>query len=81
MEKLQILMSVYNGKKYLREQLESIMAQDCEKDGTVVFSLVIRDDGSSDGTQEILEEYTRKYPDKVRWYQGNNLGVIQSFLI
>ena len=36
MEKLQILMSVYNGKKYLREQLESIMAQDCEKDGTVV---------------------------------------------
>ena len=79
MEKLQILMSVYNGKKYLREQLESIMAQDCEKDGTVVFSLVIRDDGSSDGTQEILEEYTRKYPDKVRWYQGNNLGVIQSF--
>lgn len=79
MEKLQILMSVYNGKKYLREQLESIMAQDCEKDGTVVFSLVIRDDGSSDGTQEILEEYTRKYPNKVRWYQGNNLGVIQSF--
>lgn len=33
MEKLQILMSVYNGKKYLREQLESIMAQDCEKMG------------------------------------------------
>lgn len=79
MEKLQILMSVYNGKKYLREQMDSIMAQDCEKDGMVVFSLMVRDDGSSDGTQEILEEYARRYPDKVKWYQGNNLGVIQSF--
>lgn len=79
MEKLQILMSSYNGKKYLKEQIDSIMMQDCEKKGLAEFTLLVRDDGSSDGTQSILEEYASKYPDKIKWYQGSNKGVIQSF--
>lgn len=79
MEKLQILMSSYNGKKYLKKQLDTILMQDCEEKGLASFTLLIRDDGSSDGTQSILEEYSKKYPYKIKWYQGSNKGVIQSF--
>lgn len=78
-EKLQILMSTYNGKKYLREQLDSILAQDCEEKGTASLSLLVRDDGSTDGTQAVLGEYSEKYPGKISWYQGVNTGVIKSF--
>lgn len=79
MKTIQVLMSTYNGEKYLREQLDSIVTQDCEQFGKAGLTLKIRDDGSSDGTQEILQEYTEKYPDKISWYQGENVGVIRSF--
>lgn len=79
MKKLQILMSSYNGKKYLKEQIDAIMMQDCEEKGLAEFTLLVRDDGSLDGTQSILKEYSSKYPEKIKWYQGSNKGAIQSF--
>ena len=79
MKTLQILMSTYNGVQYIREQLDSLLEQDCEKFGRAAFKILIRDDGSTDGTQEILEEYARRSPGKIVWYQGENKGVIQSF--
>ena len=79
MKKLQILMSTYNGKAYLREQLDSILQQDCKQKGLAQLHLLIRDDGSRDGTQKILQEYAVRYPQKVQWFQGENCGVIQSF--
>ena len=79
MKTLQILMSTYNGAKYIREQMDSLLDQNCEKLGKAAFHIVIRDDGSSDGTQDILEEYAGRYPEKVSWYQGENHGVIRSF--
>ena len=65
MKTLQILMSTYNGAKYIREQMDSLLDQNCEKLGKAAFRIVIRDDGSSDGTQDILEEYAGRYPEKV----------------
>lgn len=57
---IHILMAVYNGEKYLKEQLESIGRQ------TVTdWKLHIRDDGSSDKTADIINEFALKYPDKV----------------
>lgn len=47
-----VLMSTYNGEKYLREQIDSILNQ-----SEVDIQLVIRDDGSTDGTKKILKEY------------------------
>ena len=47
-----VLMSVYNGEKYLKEQLDSILGQK----GCGVM-LLIRDDGSVDGSAEILQKY------------------------
>lgn len=79
MKSIQVLMSTYNGEKYLREQLDSIMAQDCEKKGIARLRLLVRDDGSKDNTIKILAEYAGRYPGKISWYQGENRGVIQSF--
>lgn len=79
MDRIQVLMSTYNGEKYLREQIDSILEQDCEKKKKAKVQLLVRDDGSKDGTQQILEEYAQRYPDTVRWYQGENVGVIKSF--
>lgn len=67
-------MSTYNGEKYLRQQIDSILSQTYTD-----IDLLIRDDGSSDGTVEILKEYADTY-ENVSYYQGKNLGSIYSFL-
>lgn len=68
-----VLMSTYNGEKYLREQLNSIFAQ---KDVNLV--LYVRDDGSTDSTIEMLKDYEKIFP--LHWYQGENLGPGCSFM-
>lgn len=69
-----VLMSTYNGAKYIREQIDSILNQ---KDVNV--ELLIRDDGSSDNTAEICKEYQKKNTN-IRFYQGENIGVGKSFM-
>lgn len=73
-EKVIILLSTYNAERYLREQLDSLLAQTCQPD-----EILIRDDGSKDGTIEILEEYSKK-AENVTYYMGENLGAKDSFL-
>ena len=51
--KILVLMSAYNGEAYIRQQIESVLAQDIDAQ----LTLLIRDDGSTDATQTILEEY------------------------
>ena len=70
--KVQILLSTYNGAKYLDEQIESILEQ---KD--VDFEILVRDDGSSDTTKDILTKYS-KYKN-FSFYFGENIGVINSY--
>jgi glycosyltransferase involved in cell wall biosynthesis len=79
MKVVQVLMSTYNGEKYLNVQLDSILAQDCDKLCGIQVHLLVRDDGSTDRTQEILQEYAARYPAQITWYQGENVGVIDSF--
>lgn len=50
MEKVQILMSTYNGASYLKTQLDSILNQTYTN-----VSVLVRDDGSTDGTCAILK--------------------------
>lgn len=66
-------MSTYNGEKYLKEQIDSILAQQ-----DVSVSLLIRDDGSSDGTVGILKQYSAQY-ENISFYTGRNIGVQKSF--
>ena len=68
-----ILMSTYNGQKYLREQMESLLQQE-----GVALKIVVRDDGSKDNTIQILEEYSHKY-DFITVLKENNVGVSKSF--
>lgn len=68
-----VLMSTYNGEKYLTEQIESIISQ---KDVNV--NLLVRDDGSTDQTLTILREYQEK--GALTFYTGENLGPQRSFL-
>lgn len=51
--KITILMSVYNGQKYLKEQIESIRRQTV---GYENIQLIIRDDGSSDQSYQLLRK-------------------------
>jgi len=73
MEKVQILMSTYNGEKYLEQQLDSILNQTYPN-----ICILIRDDGSMDGTAALLQRYADKY-ENVTFYRGENVGAIQSF--
>ena len=66
-----ILLSTYNGEKYLREQLDSLLNQ------TVSVEILVRDDGSTDSTCEILDEY--KIKGKLDWYTGDNVKSAKSF--
>ena len=70
-----VLMSSYNGEKYLREQLDSILNQ---KD--VDVHLHIRDDGSTDATLDIIREYIAANPGKISLTTGENLGPGRSFM-
>ena len=53
-----ILLATLNGEDYLKAQLESIAAQTYEN-----WQLVVGDDGSTDGTISILEEFSKQYPE------------------
>jgi glycosyltransferase involved in cell wall biosynthesis len=66
-------MSTYNGERYLPVQLDSILSQQ-----GVDLDLFVRDDGSSDGTVPLLEEYERR--GELCLFRGDNVGVTRSFL-
>lgn len=66
-----ILLSTYNGEKFLREQIESLLSQSVHAD------ICVRDDGSHDGTRHILCEYARR--GLLSWYAGRNIGPGKSF--
>jgi len=63
--KIDILMATYNGEKYLKEQIESIIAQTLTN-----WKLYIQDDCSSDGTAQIAKNYANAYPDKIIFIQN-----------
>lgn len=68
-----VLLSTYNGEKYLKEQIESVLAQK-----NVKIKLYIRDDGSTDRTVQICNKYQNTHQNVVL-IQGNNIGCSQSF--
>lgn len=57
-----IVTLTYNQETYIRQTLDSFLAQRCN----FGFEIVIHDDASTDTTQSIINEYLAKYPDKIR---------------
>lgn len=71
--KVVVLLSTYNGEKYLKQQLDSILEQTYEN-----TEILVRDDGSKDATLSILKEYEKQ--NNVRVIQGKNIGFVDSFM-
>ena len=74
MSKVQVLMSTYNGEKYIKEQIESILNQE-----EVEVSLLIRDDGSKDKTIEIIQSFAKEN-NNITFYEEENVGPARSFM-
>ncbi|MDT2684969.1 MAG: glycosyltransferase [Enterococcus sp.] len=72
MIKVCVMMSTYNGDKYLEEQILSILDQN------IKVHLYIRDDGSNDGTKNILQKYINNENIFIRF--SDNLGPQKSFM-
>ena len=67
---VEVLLATYNGERYLREQIDSILTQDYAD-----LRVLARDDGSSDGTVSILNEYAERVPSRFRIMpQGSKSG-------
>jgi len=59
-----VILCSYNGAAFIRRQIDSILSQRVKD-----FNLLVFDDCSTDGTQAILEEYKKNYPDKFDWIE------------
>ena len=74
---IDILLSVYNGEKYIREQVESV-----EKQTYQDFQIIIRNDGSKDGSDAVIEEMAGRYDNiKVIRDSRGNLGLSKTLEI
>ena len=69
--KILVLLSTYNGKEYLSEQIESLLSQTFSEIG-----ILIRDDGSTDGTRSVLARYHEN--KQINCYAGDNIGFAKS---
>ena len=72
-KKVAVLLSTYNGEKYIGAQLHSILTQSYKN-----LVVVVRDDGSKDKTVKIVKEYMENN-DNIKLVEGKNLGFIKSF--
>ena len=62
MKKISIIIPVYNTAKYLKRCLDSVLAQSYKD-----FEMVIINDGSTDNSEQIINEYKDKYPDLISY--------------
>src|SRR5690606_26457619 len=69
--KVSVVMPVYNGERFLRQAVDSILQQDFQD-----FEFIIVDDGSKDHTWNILQDYARHDPRVILLRNDTNNGVL-----
>lgn len=74
-DKITVFMPVYNGLLYLNETLDSLMNQTFDK-----FKLFIVDDGSDDGSVDLIQEFEKKYNRIIFHRSGKNVGSVPGLL-
>ena len=67
MPEISVVMCVYNGERFLKDAIDSILAQTFSN-----FEFIIWDDGSTDGSKSIIESYT---DDRIRYFYHENTGL------
>lgn len=73
---ISVLISVYNGEDYIKESLDSILAQSFSN-----FECIIVDDGSSDSSRQMITYFQKKDPRIMPFYNAQNLGLTKSLNI
>ena len=66
-----VLIPMYNAEKYIAECIDSVLAQSFDD-----YEIVIADDGSTDGSGEIIDQYQKMHPQKIRVIHKENTGVL-----
>jgi glycosyltransferase involved in cell wall biosynthesis len=69
--KLSVSMITFQGATYLKAQMDSILGQSIP-----VHEIIVCDDGSTDGTREILATYAASYPQIQLFFNEKNLGTV-----
>ena len=68
--KVSVIVPVYNVDKYLRKCLDSLVNQTLKE-----IEIIVINDGSTDGSQRIIDEYQNTYPDIIRGFIKSNGGL------
>lgn len=73
-----VILIAYNQRRYIRQAIESVLAQET----SFSYELLIGDDASDDGTGGIVAEYAQAYPDRVRAFiRPENLGAARNAVL
>ncbi len=70
MKKISIIVPIYNVEKYLRKCLDSLINQSFED-----YEILCINDGSTDNSQNVIDEYVEKYPNLIYGYIKENGGL------
>lgn len=74
--KVSVLITTYNQKKYIKEAINSVLSQKTE----IPFEVLIGDDASTDGTDGIVRQYEKQFPNKIHAIcRSENLGASANF--
>ena len=68
--KISVIITVFNGAKYIAHAIESFLAQSYENK-----ELIIVDGISTDGTHEIISSYEKRFPQTIEWIQEKDSGI------
>ena len=67
---ISVIVAVYNVREHLSRCIESLLSQNCKN-----YEIIIVDDGSTDGSGDILDGYFRENPEKIRLVRQQNAGL------
>ncbi len=76
-KKIAVLLATFNGARYIGAQLESLSRQSCD-----AFHVYVRDDGSTDSTVQLVEDFAQSHPGLVTLVEdgGQRMGAAKSFM-
>lgn len=72
---LSFIVPVYNAEAYLAECIDSMLRQDMPANK---YEIILFDDGSTDRSREIADDYARRHPDTIRVFSHANAGVAET---